>query len=51
MSIQKQFEQFYENIKLTSSQREDAKKNIMECVKNYTIIIILIASIMEAQNY
>ena len=26
MSIQKQFEQFYENIKLTSSQREDAKK-------------------------
>ncbi|MBO8131845.1 MAG: hypothetical protein H0Z29_10100 [Candidatus Marinimicrobia bacterium] len=26
MSIQKQFEQFYENIKLTSSQREDAKR-------------------------
>ena len=26
MSIQEQFEQFYENIKLTSSQREDAKK-------------------------
>lgn len=26
MSIQKQFEQFYENIKLTSSQKEDAKK-------------------------
>lgn len=26
MSIQKQYEQFYKNIKLTSSQREDAKK-------------------------
>jgi len=26
MSIQQQFEQFYENIKLTPSQREDAKK-------------------------
>jgi len=26
MSIQKRFEQFYENIKLTSSQKEDAKK-------------------------
>jgi len=26
MGMQEQFEQFYENIKLTSSQREDAKK-------------------------
>lgn len=32
MSIQEQFEQFYENIKLTSLQKEDAKKKIHGCM-------------------
>ena len=47
MSIQNKFEQFYKNIKLTLHKKKMQSKNIMEYVKNYTIITILIMNIKE----